>query len=237
MLGVLPARSGWAAEGPAGTQDGVLVEAAGIPGQGTLRVTAALGAGGTSPSGGAVTTAGMGLQWAVSPSLQLRAGAAWDRTGFAPAASLGWQVLSARSGPLDALVALELRALGWEGTGSELGVQLAVGQRFGPMSWMANLMVGQGLGPRSDVDLEGAVGAWVALGDRLRAGAEAQMRTELVDTFETSEDFGRPFELSAGPAAALELGPLELRALIGWRVPRGQLPPGAFGRLIVGYDF
>jgi hypothetical protein len=162
------------------------------------------------------------LSWTAGGANARGFGMAWsaEQGRFVPAITVRRAIVE------DVSVGLRFRLIGGEEVGSELDADFLIRKEIGRFVVFANVAVGQGLGTRSDVDFEAAVfGGWLARPD-VRCGFEARLQRELVDALHTADDLGRAADFTAGPSVAYVRGPLELRALAGWRRPRGTASAG-----------
>jgi hypothetical protein len=194
------------------------------PADGMLSQSTAPSRDGASPftlswSAGGANARGLGMTWSA------------EQGRFLPTVLLRRALLD------DVSVGLRFRPVGGEEIGSEVDVDLLVRKEMGRFLVLGNAAVGKGIGPRADVDFEAAMFAGFTAAPQWRCGIEARYQREVVDDLHTDDDVGRAVDLTAGPSVAFVRGSLELRALAGWRAPRGTAAAGPAFVAGGGLDF
>jgi hypothetical protein len=153
-----------------------------------------------------------------------------------PSLRVGYQWLRQRDAGVDATASVAYRSLASEGTAAVVA-RLAVSRSVGPVLLGCSAAVDHGVAPREDVDGEAAATAMVGITRDVRLGGEARLRTELVDSFKTIDDIGRPFEVVAGASGSVRDGNVVVHVLTGWDSPRGLLAPGPIAVIATTLDF
>lgn len=227
------ATSSFAQSQPEAVFDGLVADGIRVSAPGTTRVTL----GGGSGFDGAPALGGISAEYGLVNRVAVRASVRWDYGELSPGAAVRWQLLDQQSAPADLAATVQLRALGMEAAGPQVDARLGLGRSWDRVSASVAVQVGRGLLARQDVDFETAAQVGVRVGGVLRVGAEARLRTELVDVYETEEDHGRPYELIGGPTVSAELGPTVLQVLVGYRAPRGPWAAGAVAMGQLGIAF
>jgi hypothetical protein len=203
---------------PSESRPGLLNDTAGVP-------SALRGWGGLSGESGRRRTT-FDLAAMVSPTRRIAIGANGNNHGAASAGA-HVQFLEQPSAGIDLTTSVRWRMLATEGTGHQLFGRMVVGRAIGPTYVAVNGGIGQGVGARQDIDYEAGGLFFVRPVRMLRLGAEGRVRGELVETYLTPEDEGRPVEITGGATLGADLFDRVLvQALGGWLWPRGPLPAG-----------
>lgn len=174
------------------------------------------------------TTFGVGAM--VSPLRRFAIGGTFTDLGAATAGA-HVQLLEQGASGVDLTTRVEWRSRVSEDTGQQFFGGMVLGRSFGPAYAAINGGVAQGIGARQDVDYETGALLFVRAARVLRLGAEARVRGELVETYLTPEDDGRPVGVLAGGTLGVDLERVLFQALGGWSMPRG---PYAQGPAVLG---
>ena len=161
----------------------------------------------------------------VSPLRRVAIGANSNDRGAASAGA-HVQFLEQSTSGIDLTTSVRWRYLATELTGHQIFARAVVGRSFGPAYVAVNGGVAQGVGVRQDVDFETGALFFVRAARVLRVGAEARVKGELVETYVTVEDEGRPVDVLAGGTLGVDLERVLFQALGGWSMPRGPYPQG-----------
>jgi hypothetical protein len=168
---------------------------------------------------------GFDLSAMVSPLHRVAIGASTTERGTTSAGA-HVQFLEQSTSGLDLTTSVRWRYLAGVETGHQLFARMVIGRSIGPAYAAVNGGIAQGMGARQDVDYETGALVFVRAARILRAGAEARVRGELVETYVTVEDEGRPVDVLAGGTFGVDLERVLVQALAGWSAPRGPLPAG-----------
>jgi hypothetical protein len=204
------------------SRDHVLVDAARLPDEGSVRARV-----GGEPIG-ARPLLSTSLLFVPVTGVALTAGVArmWlDGAKAIPLVGVRWQVATQSSLGVDLTSSVALRPAMMETGGSELEARLLAGRTFGRLALVASFALGQGLGERRDLDFEASTSAHVRVIGALAVGAEARARGELADR--DLPNVGREYEAVTGPAVYWSPDRyFALDVLAGWQAPRGTTRTG-----------
>lgn len=217
-------------ERPTDSLDTILNAAAAVAPARTVRATTRFGAD-RSPTGGTLPTVDAGLVWSLGRGIATDVVARVRDHVADPEVGIRWQWLRQSVAGIDAIAAIRYGNFGYELAGAGIGGELALGRRFGPARLTLDALVVRGIGVRTDVDAVFGGAAMFDLTERWVLGVDARARTELLDDYETSEDMGRPFDVTVGLVGARRYGAVYIQFLGGVRFPRGFAAPGALGIL------
>lgn len=220
----------------AASRDGLLVEAAALPARGTVRF--ATGGGSTLPKDGGVSEVQgfTSVLWSFGATVAAGVEASSEEGKLSPAVSLRYQVLSQDVAPVNGLVLVRFKSVGFTQDGTELEAEAVLGRSLGHLGVTVAGVAGKGFGADNAVDLEAKAAATWSLGDALLLGAEARYRSEVKVGTEASTPAGREYDLVAGPALGWRVDRVQLQAIGGWGIPRGTASPGPMGMAVLSFD-
>jgi hypothetical protein len=223
----------WAASarGDPASYNGTLGSAEALPEPGVLRVSNGAWADKSTPA-----TISTGAGWSPGAGLAVQMSAESAGAEAYPSLHVGYQWLRQREAGVNATASLGYRSLASEGTAAVVA-RLALSRSVGPVLVGCSAAVDHGVLAREDVDGEAAATAMVGVARDVRLGGEARVRTELVDTFKTIDDIGRPLELVGGAAGSVRHGDVVVHVFAGWDSPRGLLAPGPIAVVATTWDF